>query len=53
MLIQLKNWLDQVRVPSVRSVSTVPCHAAEVILHMFFIDVNNMSIGSTLAQNFI
>ena len=29
------------------------CPAADVILHMYFIDANSMSIGSTLAQIFL
>ena len=53
MLFLLDHRLDRVRVPCVRSVSTVPCPAAEVTLRMFFIDANSMSIGSTLAQIFL
>ena len=46
----LDHWLDQLRVPWVRSVSTVPCPAADVTLHMYFIVASSMSIGSILAQ---
>ena len=51
-LILLDHRLDQIRVPIVRSVNTVPYPAVDVILRMYYIDANSMSTGSTLAQTF-
>ena len=51
-LIPLDHRLDQIRVPCVRSVNTVPYPAVDVILRMYCIDANSMSTGSTVAQPF-
>ena len=38
--------------PLRQNFNTVPYPAVDVILRMYYIDVNSMSIGSTLAQTF-
>ena len=46
------HLLDQSHVLSYKNANIVPYLAADVIIHMFCIDLNSMSIGNTLAQAF-
>ena len=50
MLKPLGHLWDQLLALFNKSANTVPSLAADVILCTYFIDVNSMSIGSTLAQ---